>query len=159
MRHLHLSWSEPRLVSTLVRTSIPDRAGLYVFLESGALLAPNPQIPAESDPRYDQMIRMLRRQPRVLYVGRSNNHQRRLPGYRYRPYLEIRRRPAGTAPKHVADRHRGRAQLHAQQYFAAEGIERPLVVRWKTVDHPRDLEMALIRELRPLMNTIGLPRR
>jgi hypothetical protein len=100
----------------------------------------------------------MRASPCVLYVGKTKNLRRRLVGYKFRPYLEIKRRPKGTPPKHIADRHRGRALLHAQQYFHAEGLERPLFLRWALVSDPSSVESALIDELQPCLNSVGMPK-
>ena len=152
MKYIELQWDGPHLLSSLDFALVPSRPGVYVFTECSGPLRPNPLLPGESDPRHAAALESMRRTACVLYVGRASNLQSRLRGYRFRPYLEINRRPKGTPPRHVADRHKGRALLHAHQYF--DGI---LYVRWAVDNWPKLTEPQLIRELRPALNTLGLP--
>ena len=151
-----LEWNGPFLVAGYDFSGVPPIPGFYVFSESDDALKPNPRIPPEGTPGREKVLCRLRSSPCIFYVGKSRNLRRRLPGYRFRPYLEIKRRPKGTPPKHVADRHRGRALLHAQQYFHHEGLERPLYLRWAHTTNPGVVEEALIEELQPTINAVGM---
>lgn len=152
MQYLSLPWKGPFPLATVDFSRVPAQPGVYVFTEFNAPLAPNPSLPPETDPGFQAAIEILRQVPCVLYVGKATTLSTRLPGYRFRPYLEIQRRPAGTPPRHVADRHKGRALLHAQQFF-----EGPVYLRWAVTSVPGIVEAALIEELRPVLNTVGMP--
>jgi hypothetical protein len=119
-----------------------------VFTEHNGPLVPNLPLPAETDPGYEAAIARLRLTPCVLYVGKAATLSTRLPGYRFRPYLEIQRRPDGTPPRHTTSRHKGRALLHAQQFF-----DGPVHLRWAETSSPGTVEAELIRTLRPVLNT------
>lgn len=152
MQYLQLPWQGPFRLATFDFSRVPPRPGVYVFTEYDAPLSPNLSLPAETDPGYEEAVVRLRHTPCVLYVGKATTLSTRLPGYRFRPYLEIQRRPAGTPPRHTADRHKGRALLHAQQFF-----EGPVYLRWAETSSPGIAEASLIRELRPVLNTVGMP--
>lgn len=151
-----IKWNGPYLVESYDFSAVSPVSGVYVFSESMDPLRPNPFIPP-CGPERASALELVRSSPCILYVGMSVNLQRRLPGYKFRPYLEIKRRPKGTPPRHIADRHRGRALLHAQQFFHYEGLEPLLYLRWAHVGTPRKTEAALIRELRPCINARGIP--
>jgi hypothetical protein len=152
MQYLKLQWQGPFPLAAFDFTRVPSRSGVYVFTEFNAPLRPNAPLPAETDPGYDIAIARLRHTPCVLYVGKAAKLSTRLPGYRFRPYLEIQRRPFGSAPRHTTSRHKGRALLHAQQFF-----EGPVYLRWAETSSPGTVEDQLIRELRPVLNTVGMP--
>ena len=148
-----LKWTEALPVRSLVgKDNIPKRPGVYVFSDSTASLIPNPRLPLKSDPNYERHMQKRRPLLHVIYVGKATNLRTRIIGYKF-----IKR--GGRLPKRVADRHKGRALLHAHQYFAEEGLEPPLYVRWAIVDGGDDLlketEGQLIRELNPALNTYG----
>jgi hypothetical protein len=153
MEFTALNWNGPFPFENLSLGSVPREPGVYVFSESAGELCPNPPLPSRSSPQYQRAIERLRARACVLYVGRSKDLGGRLRGYRFTPYLEIRRRPKGSPPRHTADRHKGRALLHAHQYFEGQ-----LYVRWAVTEDSHRVEAALIRELRPVLNTMGLPR-
>jgi hypothetical protein len=153
MRYLSLPWSPPELLSNLDFTGLREalsHPGVYVFTEYDGPLGPNPKTPDESDPNYESVVARFRQTPAVLYVGKANNLYTRLPGYRFRPYLSIKRR-MGAPPQHKAPRHRGRALLHAQQFFS----DFPVYLRWAVDDTPAQTEHDLINELDPVLNTYG----
>jgi len=153
MRYMILPWSPPKLLTNLDFTGLQgtlSRPGVYVFTEYEGPLAPNPKIPDESDPNYESIVERFRQIPALLYVGKANNLYTRLPGYRFRPYLQIKRR-MGAPPKHKAPRHRGRALLHAQQFYS----DFLLYLRWALDSTPEQTEHALINELYPVLNTYG----
>jgi hypothetical protein len=150
MRWLTLPWSSPYLLAALDFRIVPRSPGVYVFTEDPGPLRPNPPLPAESDPDYEAAIERLRGTPCVLYVGKASDLSARLPGYRFRPYLEVVRRSG--PPRHVTSPHKGRALLHAQQFFNAATY-----LRWAVDPWPAAAERELIRELRPVLNTYGLP--
>ena len=152
MQYLALPWQGPFPLATVDFSRVPARPGVYVFIEYNAPLAPNPSLPAETDQGYEAAINRLRQTPCVLYVGKAANLSTRLPGYRFRPYLEIERRPYGSSPRHTTSRHKGRALLHAQQFF-----EGPVFLRWAETSSPGTVEDQLIKELRPVLNTVGMP--
>ena len=152
MIYQSINWNGPFLLETYNFAELPKRPGVYIFTDSESPLKPNPKIPPEDDPAYGEVIQFIRSNPCVMYIGKSNNLFKRLPGYKFKPYLEIKRRPKGTPPRHVADRHRGRALLHAHQYFAYEKLEPPLYLRWALDDNPLHTEKLLIKELLPLTN-------
>lgn len=95
MRYLTLQWQGPYLLATFDFSRVPARPGVYVFTEYDAPLTPNVPLPAETDPGYEGALSRLRKTPCVLYVGKAANLATRLPGYRFKPYLEIQRRPRG----------------------------------------------------------------
>src|ERR1700674_3924672 len=146
-----LMWQGPCLLARIDFSKVPASPGVYVFTEYATPLVPNPILPAETDPEYEAAINRLRVMHCVLYVGKAPTLSTRLPGYRFTPYLEIIRRPIGTPPRHQANRHKGRALLHAQQFF-----EGPLHLRWAETPSPHVAEATLIRELRPVLNTVGI---
>jgi hypothetical protein len=146
-----LKWQGPFLLATMDFSKVPEKSGVYVFTEFATRLVPNPFLPDETDPDYEAAILNLRKMHCVLYVGKATTLSTRLPGYRFTPYLEIIRRPIGTPPRHQANRHKGRALLHAQQFF-----EGPLHLRWAETPSPHVAEATLIRELRPVLNTVGI---
>ena len=152
MRYLALQWQGPFPLAAFDFSRVPPRPGIYVFTEYDAPLTPNLPLPAETDPGYEDAITRLRRTPCVLYVGKATTLSTRLPGYRFRPYLEIQRRPEGSPPRHTTHRHKGRALLHAQQFF-----DGPVYLRWAETSSPGTVEAELIRELRPVLNTVGMP--
>ena len=153
MRYQDLPWSHPVL---LLSHDFTDRKeslshpGVYVFTEYDGTLTPNPKLPDESAPTYLTAIEQFRRTPAILYVGKASNLYTRLPGYRFKPYLQIKRR-MGAPPKHKAPQHRGRALLHAQQFYS----DFPLFLRWAFVGTPELIERELINELNPVLNTCG----
>ena len=147
-----LPWQGPFPLAETDFSSVPPRPGVYVFTEYPTALLPNPLLPPPGSPAYESEMARLRRALTVLYVGKATSLASRLPGYRFRPYLEIVRRPHGSPPRHQADRHKGRALLHAQQFF-----EGPVFLRWAETDSPAQAEAALIRELRPVLNTLLPP--
>lgn len=151
MQYQTLSWQGPFQFATLDRAKIPAQPGVYVFTEYATALRPNPPLPPEGAPGYEAAIESFRAMPCLLYVGKATTLSSRLPGYRFRPYLTIRRRPAGSPPRHEADRHKGRALLHAQQFFDGD-----LYLWWALTSTPEFVEMELIRELRPALNTVGV---
>jgi hypothetical protein len=150
MKYLNLPWNGPHLLSTLDIKLAPEGSGVYVFTEDAGVLRPNPALPPKSDPSYAAVIGHLRNTPCVLYVGKASNLRTRLAGYRFRPYLEIERRSG--PPIHVTSPHKGRALLHAHQFFNTTTY-----VRWAVDGSPAQTERDLIRELRPVLNTYGLP--
>lgn len=153
MRYKALPWSHPVLLSGLDFTGLKEslsHPGVYVFTEYGGPLTPNPKPPDESDPTYEAVIEQFRRTPGLLYVGKASNLYTRLPGYRFKPYLQIKRR-LGAPPKHKAPRHRGRALLHAQQFYS----DFPLFLRWAVDGNPGTTEHTLINELNPVLNAYG----
>jgi hypothetical protein len=152
MRYLELPWQGPFQLSAFDFSRVPARPGVYVFTEYSSPLTPNLPLPAETDQGYEDAINRLRLTPCVLYVGKAATLSTRLLGYRFRPYLEIQRRPDGTPPKHTTSRHKGRALLHAQQFF-----DGPVHLRWAETASPGTVEDELIRELRPVLNTVGMP--
>lgn len=156
MRYVSLSWSHPLLVDDIDFETVPRTSGVYVFSEFDGPLVPNPRPPSPHELSPLDILKWIKLSARILYVGKSTNLRRRLPGYRFRPYLQIQRKPNGSPPKHVADRHRARALIHAHQYFVYEGLERPLYLRWAIDRDPRTTETALIRELLPYLNTTEL---
>jgi hypothetical protein len=142
------------LLSSLDFTSLKEslsHPGVYVFTEYNGPLTPNRKLPDDSDPAYEATIEQLRQTPVVLYVGKASNLYTRLPGYRFKPYLQVKRR-MGAPPKHKAPRHRGRALLHAQQFYS----DFPLFLRWAVDGNPGATEHALINELYPVLNAYGL---
>jgi len=156
--YLELEWSVPVKVVELEKSDLPASSGVYVFTDHDAALVPNPPRLPENHPKAESRNAERRSTPGVLYVGKAKNLRSRVFGYKFRPYLSIKRRPKGTPPRHVADRHRGRALLHAQQYFGFEGLEPPLYVRWASVSKPGEVEDELIMELLPYLNKIGKPK-
>jgi len=115
-------------------------------------LRPNAQIPTKDHPDFERAMETFRAKPCVLYVGQTEDALRtRLRGYRFKPYLQIVRRPKGTPPRHEADSHKGRALLHAHQYFNG-----PIFLWWAEDDTPRKTEDTLIKELNPVLNTSGV---
>jgi hypothetical protein len=153
MQYTTLPWSTPKLLSNLDFSGLQgtlSRPGVYVFTEYEGPLAPNPKIPDELDPQYRSVVERFRGTPAVLYVGKAKNLYTRLPGYRFRPYLQIKRR-MGAPPKHKAPRHRGRALLHAQQFYS----DFPLYLRWALDSTPEQTEHVLINELYPVLNAYG----
>jgi hypothetical protein len=153
VRYNVLPWSDPVPLSGLDFTSLKESLGcpgVYVFTEYDGPLTPNPKLPPESDPTYLAVVERLRRTRVVLYVGKASNLYTRLPGYRFKPYLEIKRRK-GATPRHKAPRHRGRALLHAQQFYS----EFPLYLRWAADANPAVTEHTLINELNPVLNAYG----
>ena len=155
MKYTTLKWHGPHLIATLDLKLVPKRPGVYVFTEYEGPLVPNNPIPPESSPDYEQVIEKFRNTPCVLYVGMSvRNLRHRVRSYLFKPYLEIKRRPKGTPPRHVAPKHKGAALLHAQQFFDGK-----VYVRWAGTSSPKQIEKILIRELRPALNTVGWKRR
>jgi hypothetical protein len=148
-----LNWQGPFPLAMFDFSKLPSGPGVYVFTESATPLVPNPPLPSESNPGYAAVMEKLRTTPCVLYVGRAKSLSDRLRGYRFKPYLEIVRRPVGSPPRHEADRHKGRALLHAQQYFQG-----PIYLRWAQTAAYVQTEVELIWELHPVLNTIGLLR-
>lgn len=130
-----LIWNGPHLVSTYCFRGVPKQSGVYAFVE-GAI-----------------SVTAAAQQRRLLYIGKGSDLHTRLPGYKFRPYLEIVRRK-GVA-RHVADRHKGRALLHAHQFFADAGLEPDLYLWWAPVGSPREVERVLISDLRPTLNSRG----
>lgn len=151
MLYSNLRWAGPFPLGNFDFAGVPSKSGVYVFTEFNTALKPNAPIPSRPHPDYERTMEMFRNTPCVLYVGKASNLRTRLPGYRFRPYLEIVRRPAGSPPRQVADKHKGRALLHAQQY-----LNGPIFVRWAESATPIQTESALIRELNPVLNTVGL---
>jgi hypothetical protein len=127
---------------------VPAGPGVYLFSESANKLAPNESSQGEDSSKYRGDLDSPEPLDCVLYLGKASNLKTRLPGYRFKPYLEIKRRPAGAAPVHKADRHKGRALLHAHQYFY-----RTIYVRWAETKNPEQVERELMGELRPVLNT------
>jgi hypothetical protein len=155
MQNDSLNWRGPFYFATLDFSMVPSRSGVYAFTEYPTSITPNPPLPPEGAAGYEEAIERFRAMPCLLYVGKATTLSSRVRGYRFRPYLEIRRRPKGTPPRHEADEHKGRAMLHAQQFFA----EWPLYFWWSetsTVQAAEFLEGRLIRELRPALNTAGV---
>ena len=144
MQYLALQWQGPFPLATFDFSHVPPRPGVYVFTEYNAPLTPNFSLPAETDEGYEDAITRLRLTPCVLYVGKAANLSTRLPGYRFRPYLEIQRRPEGTPPKHTTSRHKGRALMHAQQFF-----DGPVYLQWAETSSPGTVE--------DVLNTVGMP--
>jgi hypothetical protein len=139
MRYLTLPWSAPFLLETIDFGIVPASRGVYVFTEDAGPLRPNPAVPPASDPGYRSVVEGLRSMPCVLYVGKASNLRTRLPGYRFTPYLEIRRRDG--SPRHVTSPHKGRALVHAQQFFTGAST----YVRWAVDETPAETEASLIR--------------
>ena len=138
-----LPWSEPACLDDypnpetwreFVNASIPRAPGVYVFSEFAGALQPNPP------------WRDLRSHKCILYVGKASNLNTRVRGYRFRPYLDIPRRRGD--PRHVADSHKGRALIHAAQFF-----ENRVYLRWVVQGSPKLAESRLIQELKPVLNT------
>jgi hypothetical protein len=105
MRWLTLPWDGPQLLSRLDLGLVPSGPGVYVFSEDAGPLRPHPPLSAESDPDYEAVVERLRLLPCVLYVGKASGLSTRLPGYRFRPYLEVERRSG--PPRHVTSPQRG----------------------------------------------------
>ncbi|MBN1696471.1 MAG: hypothetical protein JW881_03050 [Spirochaetales bacterium] len=149
-----LKWIGPYRLSTIdfKKINIPAGSGVYVFTEYPDPLKPNPRLPSETDPNYVKAIDKMRITPSVVYVGKAKDLHTRLPGYKFRPYLEIKRH-GGRPPKHKTSRHKGRALLHASQYFNGT-----LFLRWAYLPLCSILskETQLIKELRPALNTMGM---
>jgi hypothetical protein len=154
MLYMTLKWQGPFLLLNFDFSRVPARPGVYVFTEYAGPLRPNPPLPPETDPGYQALIGQLRTTPCLLYVGKATSLASRLLGYRFRPYLEIQRRPKGTPPRHAADRHKGRALLHAHQFF--DGRTYLSWAETSTAAEARTTEDALIKELRPVLNTVGI---
>jgi hypothetical protein len=146
-----LAWHGPFSLPVADFSTLPSKPGVYVFTESAAPIRPNPVLPSEDDPNYESAISRLRTMPCVLYVGKASVLSTRLPGYRFKPYLEIQRRPKGSPSRHEADRHKGRALVHAQQFF-----DGPVFLWWSETPSPEAVEATLIRELHPVLNTRGV---
>ena len=146
-----LSWHGPYELVTVDFSKVPARPGVYVFTESVDPLRPNEPIPSETDLNYIAAIERLRHTQCVLYVGKATKLSTRLPGYRFKPYLEIKRRPKGMPTRHTADPHKGRALLHAHQFYNG-----PLYLWWAETSDPEMVEAALIHELHPVLNTVGV---
>jgi hypothetical protein len=146
-----LPWKGPFPLASLDWALAPDKSGVYAFTEYDTPLEPNPRTPAPDHPDYERLIEDLRKRPCVLYVGRAKTLRDRMRGYRFKPYLEIVRRPMGSPPRHSADRHKGRALLHAQQFFSG-----PIYVWWADAANYAKTEESLILELNPVLNTVGI---
>ena len=144
MDYANLPWKGPFPLTSFDWTEAPLKSGVYAFTEYDTALEPNPRTPAPEHPDYERLIEELRQRPCVLYVGRAKTLRDRMRGYRFKPYLEIVRRPIGSPPRHSADRHKGRALLHAQQFFNG-----PIYVWWAEDVNYVKTEGELIRELNP----------
>lgn len=150
MFHENLPWHGPFQLDLFDFAQVPAKPGVYAFTESCMPLAPNPPRLGSDDMNYESRMELLRSMLCVLYVGKATTLSTRLRGYRFRPYLEIKRR-SGPPSRHEADPHQGRALLHAQQYF-----DRPVFLWWAETFMPEVVETELIRELHPVLNTLGI---
>lgn len=154
MLYASLTWAGPHLLNGMDLSLIPEKPGVYVLSEYSTPLVPNPRRPVAADSDYEAVIERLRNTPCILYVGKASNLNKRVRGYRFKPYLEIVRRPAGTPARHTADKHKGRALLHAQQYFGG-----PMYLWWtitSTAAKAKSTEDQLLTELQPALNTVGM---
>ncbi|RIK73348.1 MAG: hypothetical protein DCC68_25080 [Planctomycetota bacterium] len=154
MLYASLIWDGPHLLASMDLDLIPEKPGVYVLSEYSTPLRPNPRRPIPADTNYEAEIEHLRSTPCILYVGKASNLNKRVRGYRFKPYLEIVRRPAGTPARHTADRHKGRALLHAQQYFGG-----PMHLWWTVTSSAakaKTTEDQLLTELQPVLNTVGM---
>lgn len=150
MLYESLSWHGPCELVRVDFSHVPAAPGVYVFTESVDPLKPNEPVPPVTDANYPEVISRLRDSPCVLYVGKAKRLSRRLPGYRFKPYLEIKRRPIGMPARHTADPHKGRALVHAHQFYYG-----PVYLWWAETPDPKSVEAALIHELHPVLNTVG----
>jgi len=160
MTYTALDWQGPYPLATCDFAKVPAKKGVYAFTEYKTALKPNETRLFRSDPKYIFRTEGQRGTPCLLYIGKATTLSTRLRGYRFKPYLEIRRR-SGPPSRHQADRHKGRALLHAAQYFADENstdskIENSIFLWWAETSTPETTEMALIRELHPVLNTVGI---
>jgi hypothetical protein len=150
MFYTTLQWHGPFNLASLDFSQLPNKSGVYVFTEDSTSLKPNPPRLVRKDENYESVNELLRGTPCILYVGKATTLSTRVRGYRFKPYMLIRRR-SGPTSRHEVDPHKGRALLHAQQYF-----EGPIFLRWAETPNPETVESALLRELNPVLNTAGL---
>jgi hypothetical protein len=158
MYHKTLHWHGPCKLADLVTNKfkqLPKQSGVYVFTEyDDKPLEPNPLLLVKDDKNYESQNEKLRGEKCVLYVGMAGILKTRVRGYLFKPYLEIMRRSG--PPRHEADPHKGRALLHAHQYYAYEKLTGSIFLWWAETKNAGVVETALIRELNPVLNTRGL---
>jgi len=142
-----LKWVGPHELSILDDAKVPERPGVYVFTEYHTLPYPNKTRPTPNHPNYVKMIEESRVTPCLLYIGKAANLRKRFKGYRLRWPLNARKQK-GQDTNYRANRHKGRALLHAHQFF-----DKPIYLWWTESNSPKELESSLIKEMHPVLNT------